>query len=122
MIVLVTGSRHGAPDVQIERALTRCALMASSRGERLTVVHGAAKGVDAQADRIAEVLGANVMRFPAEWAMYGKAAGPVRNREMLDTTKPDLVLAFLAPNSRGTRDMIEVARRQGYTVIVEAIA
>lgn len=37
---------------------------------------------------------------------------------MLDEGKPDLVVAFLAQNSRGTKDMISRAKKAGVEVKV----
>src|SRR6478735_7482462 len=48
-----------------------------------------------------------------EWARHGKAAGPIRNGEMLDLA-PDLVVAF--PGGRGTADMVRQARGRGVSV------
>jgi hypothetical protein len=55
-----------------------------------------------------------VIAMPADWANHGKAAGPIRNRKMLDL-KPDLVLAFHADltNSKGTKDCSNPCR--GFT-------
>lgn len=52
--------------------------------------------------------------YPADWDRHGKAAGPIRNRQMLDEGKPDLVIAF--PGGRGTANMIEQAERAGVPV------
>lgn len=43
----------------------------------------------------------------AQWKLYGKAAGPIRNARMLEW-KPDLVVAF--PGYAGTADMVRQAR------------
>lgn len=60
-------------------------------------------------------LGLNTRRYPANWQRYGRAAGPVRNQQMLDEGKPDLILAFHQDivNSKGTADMIRRANRAG---------
>lgn len=52
--------------------------------------------------------------IPARWAKFGKAAGPIRNSQMLDW-KPDLVVAF--PGGRGTADMIHRAEAAGIRVV-----
>lgn len=57
-------------------------------------------------------------RFRAEWKIYGKAAGPKRNLAMLVEGKPDLVIAFPDPDSRGTWDMVEKAKKAGVKTIV----
>lgn len=50
--------------------------------------------------------------FPAEWEKYGKQAGYIRNKQMLDEGKPDLVLAFRMPGvSKGTDMMVGLAEK-----------
>jgi hypothetical protein len=59
-----------------------------------------------------------VETFEADWATHGKAAGPIRNRKMLDAGA-DLVLAFPVGNSKtspGTWDCIEAAAERGIPV------
>lgn len=50
---------------------------------------------------------------PANWSLWGKAAGPIRNHEML-LENPDVVVAF--PGGRGTEDMVNRAYRAGILV------
>ena len=84
-----------------------------------TVVEGEARGADTLAREEAEQLGFTVLKFPANWNQYGRAAGPIRNREMLDQ-HPDLVLAFHGniSASKGTRDTVEEAKRRGIPVVL----
>lgn len=58
------------------------------------IVHGAAKGADACADEAARELGIYRLRYAADWALDGKAAGPLRNARMLREGHPDRGLAF----------------------------
>lgn len=88
------------------------------------IVHGACRGADTIAGIVARDLGLPVQGIPADWDKWRrlgrpKAAGPIRNREMLDK-KPDLVLAFHddLSRSRGTKDAVEEARRRGIPVKV----
>ena len=76
------------------------------------VIHGAASGADTLAATIATSYGLATMAFPAQWARFGKRAGPIRNQRMLDEGKPDFVVAFhnYLPGSKGTRDMVTKAR------------
>lgn len=53
--------------------------------------------------------------FPAEWKKYGKAAGGIRNQQMLDEGKPNLVVAF--PGGKGTADMVKRAKKAGIKVV-----
>lgn len=77
------------------------------------IVHGAAKGADTMAGDLAKRLSVEEIACPADWQKHGRAAGPIRNREML-SHKPDLVIAF--PGGRGTAKMIKQARDAGIDV------
>jgi predicted Rossmann-fold nucleotide-binding protein len=79
------------------------------------VIHGGATGADEIAPEVARVLDIPVMRFPADWNTYHKAAGPIRNQQMLDEGKPDLVVAF--PGGTGTADMVRRAKKAGVKVL-----
>ena len=122
MRVLVCGSRGWTDRQAVEDAL--CALL-PSQGEKTTVVliHGAARGADQVAADVARSLNTTMREadfaihaFPADWKKYGRYAGFVRNQQMLDEGKPDLVLAFWDGKSRGTADMINRTRRAGVPV------
>lgn len=110
MKVLVCGDRFWTDKEKIRERLAK--LPAGT-----IVIHGAARGADSIAAVIGKTLGFDVRSFPAEWGKHGKAAGPIRNRLMLDE-KPDLVLAFHSDlsNSKGTKDTVEEARRRGVPV------
>lgn len=60
-----------------------------------------------------------VVVFPAEWEKFGKAAGPIRNIEMLNEN-PDLVLAFHndLSKSKGTAHTVKTAQKRGLKVKV----
>ena len=80
-----------------------------------TLVHGDARGVDTMASRFwTGVLGHASEAHPADWRKHGKAAGPIRNQEMLDAGA-HLVIAF--PGGRGTADMVGRARSAGVPVL-----
>jgi hypothetical protein len=79
------------------------------------IVHGAARGADQMAARIASRCGFATEPHPADWDRHGKAAGAIRNLEMLDSGI-DRVLAFWDGNSRGTLHTITEAHRRGVPV------
>lgn len=111
MRVLITGSREWA-DVA-----TMCEEFCKLPDDTV-VIHGGARGADAMADRMARGEHMAVEVYPADWKAHGKAAGPIRNQKMLDEGKPDLVLAFPTPKSRGTWDMVRRAKSAGVEVRV----
>lgn len=113
MRVVFTGGRSYPDD---QHVATVCGgLVASFAGKRVLFAHGGARGLDSLVDawtkRVQAVLPAHVapalLSFPAHWHELGKAAGPIRNREMLDTVKPHLVLAF--DGGSGTHDCCSAA-------------
>jgi hypothetical protein len=79
------------------------------------VIDGAAPGADRLAHQWATARNIPTLRFRADWRMHGKAAGPIRNAQMLRDGKPDLVIAF--PGGSGTEDMIRQARAAGVEVL-----
>lgn len=54
--------------------------------------------------------------YPAKWELYGHQAGPIRNAQMLEDFKPDMVVAF--PGGKGTADMAKKAQAAGVTVLL----
>lgn len=78
------------------------------------VVSGHARGADQMAEMWADQRGIPLSIFPAEWEVHGRRAGPIRNQQMLDEGKPDLVIAF--PGGRGTADMVARAKKAGVMV------
>jgi len=111
MRVLVCGGRDFSDRTLLKATLDHLAPS--------VVISGGARGADALAAEWAEATGWNVggvhlEEFPADWTAHGKAAGPIRNQQMLDEGKPDLVVAF--PGGRGTADMVRRARAAGVEV------
>jgi hypothetical protein len=79
------------------------------------VIHGCARGADTIAGEAAKKCGLDVLEFPAEWEKYGRAAGSIRNKQMLVEGKPDEVWAFHSNivHSRGTLNMMQQADKAG---------
>lgn len=105
--IIVCGGRDYA-----NRDLVTRILMGITEGAIL--VHGDAPGADTLADEVWHSWGRDTERHPANWAKYGKPAGPMRNREMA-SLGAYFVLAF--PGGRGAADMIAAAREAGIPVL-----
>ena len=98
-------------------------LLARSGGRLVhLLLHGGARGADAAIGRAAQQLGWSALVMPAQWQLHGRAAGPIRNRELLEQavakaeahTSPAslasvLVVAF--PGGPGTASLVREARR-----------
>jgi hypothetical protein len=98
-------------------------LLARSGGRLVhLVLHGGARGADAAIGRAAQQLGWSALVMPAQWQLHGRAAGPIRNRALLEQavaravahSSPScrtsvLVVAF--PGGAGTASLVREARR-----------
>lgn len=116
MRLLVCGSRDWTDQAFIDQTLDAY----HAEHPVTVVIEGEAAGADVMARSWGLRRGVTVRRFPADWARYGKAAGPIRNQQMLDEGRPDAAIAFTynLATSRGTRDMVDRARSAGLPVLV----
>lgn len=78
------------------------------------LVHGGAPGADTLAHDWAIAAEVAVTATRADWATHGRAAGPIRNRAILDTFRPHLLLAF--QGGPGTADACKAAAERGVPV------
>lgn len=117
MRVLVCGSRHFDDWELMSNHLYEAYINNSDLTEDgkvdFTIIEGGAKGADFLGRVWAKHKMLPFIEYHADWKQYGPKAGPIRNQQMLDEGKPDLVIAFLFPNSRGTKDMISRAEKAG---------
>lgn len=81
------------------------------------IIHGNCRGVDLTADKIARELGLKITIFSPDWKNKGKAAGPIRNKEMLDYGAT-AVYAFhqYVDESKGTKNMMDQAKKRNVPV------
>lgn len=89
--------------------------IASKNEKFITIIEGGAKGADFLSRVWAIYRNFDYKEYPANWKAHGKGAGPIRNQQMLDEGKPDLVVAF--PGDSGTADMVWRAKKAGVKVI-----
>jgi len=107
---IIAGSRTIADYALVAAACRDC-------GWTITeVVCGCARGVDTLGELWAKRNGVPVRYFPANWALYGKSAGFIRNGEMIDYA--DALIAVWDGESRGTNHTIQEARKRGLSVYV----
>jgi hypothetical protein len=99
MRVLIYGSRTWTDPAPIKAFI-------DSLPEDAAIIHGAARGADSLAGELAQARGLVVYEFPADWKTHGRAAGPIRNRQMIEEGRPDMAVGFRMPGeSSGTDNM-----------------
>ena len=114
MKVLICGDRHWTDRTKIVSWIAKL----KDQGFD-TVIEGEARGADTMAREEALNAHIKVIAVPADWKIYGRSAGPIRNKEML-CHYPDLVVAFHSDieHSKGTKNMIEQAKKAEIEVIL----
>ena len=119
VVIVAAGGR----DLSWPQERIASALLQRSGGRPVhLLLHGGARGTDQAIGRAAHQLGWPVQSLPAEWGRYGRSAGPIRNRRLLEQalaeaeahTSPAfaasvLVIAF--PGGPGTASLVQQARR-----------
>ena len=88
--------------------------------DAIEIVSGHANGADKLGEEYAMLHGYSLKVFKAEWSKYGRAAGPVRNKQMLQyiLEANPVIIAFWDRKSRGTKNMIDQGRKAGVEVHV----
>lgn len=85
------------------------------------VIQGGAKGADAHARTFAMTAGIPMLEVPAQWQVYGRAAGPKRNAVMAEVARrlggDDGWTLLALPGGRGTASMVAEARQRGATIV-----
>ncbi len=81
-----------------------------------TIIEGGAPGADAGARAFGLKLGIPVETYAADWKKHGKAAGPIRNTQMIEEGCPERGIAF--PGGRGTADMLKKLQAAGIPVTI----
>lgn len=120
MRVLACGDRNWTDRQMVFSTLSQVFKVAE-RDPEFVLIEGQAKGADKIAGEWAEMMakyGVAHEMYPANWQMYGRGAGPVRNQQMLDEGRPDLVVAFhdAITESKGTKDMVTRAEKSGVRI------
>ena len=80
----------------------------------VTVISGGAKGADNLGIHWATINWTELEVFPADWEQCGKAAGHIRNQQMLDS---GIDIAVQFPGGRGTADMRRRLDKAGVRVM-----
>ena len=114
--VIIAGTRDFNDYAFLKKNLDYFLQGINPNNEEIEIVSGNARGADKLGERYAKEHNLPVRLFPANWDKYGKRAGYLRNQEMANYA--DVLIAFWDEKSKGTKHMIDIAKKQGLTVIV----
>ncbi len=106
MRVIICGDRNWKDEETIE-------IFIETLPPDTVIIHGGCRGADMIADAMARKHGLEVHPpFFAQWNIYRKGAGPIRNKRMILEGKPDRVVAFHndLSKSKGTANMLKLAK------------
>ncbi|MEM9451100.1 MAG: DUF2493 domain-containing protein [Cyanobacteria bacterium P01_E01_bin.6] len=81
----------------------------SQKNEKIEIVCGGCQEPDMFGVRYAKQKGFSVEYFYPDWQKYGRAAGPMRNKDMAQYATHCVV--FWDGRSRGTASMIELVKQ-----------
>ena len=126
MKVIIAGSRDVTDYFVVKAACEE------SGFEFTEVVSGKAPGADSLGEWYANEIDVPIAEFPADWknldapgaivkrnkhGAYNAAAGFARNKKMAEYG--DALVAIWIGGSRGTKNMIELARKAGLSIFVQ---
>lgn len=121
MRIIIAGSRNFNNYAVLKHNVINILLILSPAQEpNVEIVSGTARGADQLGERFAKEYEYNVKKFPAQWDLYGKFAGYRRNEQMALYAKEDwgILIAFWDGISKGTKHMINLAKKHGLRVFV----
>jgi hypothetical protein len=100
MIVSITGSREITKYALVAEAVKKSGFVITK------IISGGARGVDTLAEVYANVNEIEFQEYPANWKLYKKRAGHLRNIEMADIAEAAIII--WNGKSTGTADYIEL--------------
>ena len=111
--VLVCGGRHFNDYELLKQTLDNLGV------NIVQIISGHAVGADSLAETYALKHNIPVRTFPAKWHIYGKSAGPIRNKEMIDYLNKfenKMVVGFVSDDTKGTRNTLDLAKKKNIPV------
>ena len=113
MKTIIAGSRSKVSQSDVDEAILLSGFQISE------VVSGTAMGADRMGENWAKRNDIPIAYFPAQWNLFGKRSGYIRNEEM--ARNAEALVAVWDGASRGTLHMINIAKAKGLKVFVHIV-
>ena len=120
--IIIAGNRQFNDYGKMLKALDEQGVHLINSIDPIEIISGHASGADILGERFAKAYGYPLKIFPAEWNVYGKAAGPICNEQMakyVAEADRGILIPFPVGKSKGTRNMIELAQQYGLDTYIE---
>lgn len=117
MIINITGGRDWSHVTELRDWLDKF----HAKFPITKLIHGGARGADKICGQWALDNNIEVVEMKADWNKHGRAAGPLRNRDMLAYAREiggSTLLAFPCVGSKGTFDMINICEKSGFKIYI----
>ena len=120
--IIIAGSRDFNDYELLKKSVIEIITKKTMLPDLTRIISGGARGADTLGERFANEMGLEISRFIPDWDGLGKRAGYVRNAEMAKFAVKDnndgMLIAFWDGQSRGTKHMIDLAKRYGLEIHV----
>ena len=80
------------------------------------IISGGAKGADTLGEKYAKEINIPTLIFPANWEKHGKAAGFIRNEDIIKNC--DVCVAFWDNKSKGTQHSLDLCKKYNKPYLV----
>ncbi len=117
--IVVAGCRYYNNYEEAKQFIDECICEIQKQNRRIIFLSGGCRGADTLGERFAQENGLEIEKHPADWKRYGRAAGPKRNKEMIENC--DMVICFWDGKSKGTGSAINYAKRLEKTLFIKEI-
>ena len=120
--IIVCGGRHFSDPERLETVMNILLEEYKLRSDHVEIVSGHCEGADRLGELWARNHSSKCTLFPAKWSKFGRAAGPIRNTEMVEYAENahiSIVVAFVNERTRGTWDTVRKAEKKGIRVVVD---
>lgn len=108
--VIIAGSREFADQYRLNKVCNWISAYKKIAYGDMEIISGTCRGADMMGENFAKTYNIPVKRFPANWKLYGKNAGNVRNRQMAEyaSVTNGVLIAFANSRCKGTMNMINL--------------
>ena len=105
--IVIAGCRNYTNYEEAKKFILSC-INEYSKTASIVILSGTCKGADLLGEKFAKEQNLPIRYYPAEWKRFGKAAGPIRNKKMINDCHE--VICFWDKKSYGTASLIRYAK------------